>query len=201
MRLVLASGNPGKIAELDALLESFGVCAISQRELGIEDPDETASTFVENALIKARHAARASGLPALADDSGLIVDALDGRPGLYSARYAGRHGDAAANVAKVLAELAGIAPARRSARFIALVVVVASPDDPAPLIAEGIWNGAIAEAPRGALGFGYDPIFVDPTLDRTAAEIDPATRHRISHRGRALADLATRWPAWRARIR
>jgi XTP/dITP diphosphohydrolase len=187
-RLVLASGNAGKLAELRALLEDrFDLRA--QSEFGIEDIEETGLTFIENALLKARHAARMAGLPALADDSGLCVDALEGAPGLYSARYAGTHGDAAANIAKLLHELDGVPEARRGAHFHAVVVLLRHADDPRPLVAEGSWHGRILEAPRGDAGFGYDPVFLDPEAGRSAAELEPALKHRLSHRGRALARL------------
>ena len=187
-RLVLASGNAGKLAELRALLEdTYDLHA--QSELGVDDVEETGLTFVENALLKARHAARVTGLPALADDSGLCVDALGGAPGLYSARYAGSHGDAAANIAKLLRELDGLPEDRRGAHFHAVVVLLRHADDPRPLVVEGSWHGRILEAPRGAGGFGYDPVFLDPESGRSAAELEPALKHRISHRGRALARL------------
>ena len=192
-RLVLASGNAGKLAELRALLDNeplngrFDLHA--QSEFGVADIDETGLTFIENALLKARHAARATGLPALADDSGLCVDALGGAPGLFSARYAGVHGDAAANIAKLLRELDGVPEARRGAHFHAVVVLLRHADDPQPLVAEGSWHGRILTAPRGDGGFGYDPVFLDPESGRSAAELEPALKHRLSHRGRALARL------------
>lgn len=195
MRVVVATGNPGKLAEIRHALAGQPVELLAQRDLGIGDAAETGLTFVENAILKARHAARLTGLPALADDSGLVIDALDGRPGLHSAHYAGRHGDHAANIARVLVELAGVPAGRRSAHFVAVVVWLRAADDPAPLIAEGRWHGAILDAPRGAGGFGYDPIFLDPALGRTAAELDLETKRRVSHRGRALAALAAQWPA------
>lgn len=189
MKLVLASGNHGKLAEMRALLAELDIEPIAQSDLGIDDIEETGTTFVENALLKARNAARISGLPALGDDSGLCVDALGGAPGLYSARYAGAHGDAAANIAKLLDALRDLPPERRSAHFHCTIVVLRSPDDPAPLIAEGRWHGRILEAPRGANGFGYDPVFFDPTLGAGAAELEQALKNRVSHRGQALAQL------------
>ena len=186
-RIVVASGNAGKLAEFNCLLSDAGLEFVSQRELGVDDIEETGLTFIENALLKARHAARVTGLPALADDSGLCVDALGGAPGLYSARYAGSHGDAAANIAKLLRELDGLPEDRRGAHFHAVVVLLRHADDPQPLVAEGSWRGRILEAPRGDGGFGYDPVFLDPESGRSAAELDPALKHRISHRGRALA--------------
>lgn len=193
-RLVLASGNAGKLAELRALLADAGIEVVAQGELGIGDVEETGLSFVENALLKARHAARASGLPALADDSGLCVDALDGAPGLYSARYAGAHGDAHANIAKLLAKLGGVPDARRTARFCCVLALLRHPDDPQPLIAEGLWEGRILHAPRGEGGFGYDPVFLDPASGLSAAELAPADKHSASHRGRALAALKRRIP-------
>ena len=187
--LVLASGNAGKLAELREVLGGDGYALVAQGELGIADADETATTFVENALLKARPAARASGLPALGDDSGICVDALDGAPGLYSARYAGAHGNAAANIAKLLDALRDVPDAQRTAHFHCSVVLLRHADDPAPLIAEGRWRGTILHAPRGINGFGYDPIFFDLAFSKSAAELDAATKNRISHRGLALAKL------------
>ena len=186
--LVLASGNAGKLRELREILGgSFEVRA--QAEFGVEDIEETGLSFVENALLKARHAARATGLPALADDSGLCVDALGGAPGLYSARYAGTHGDARANISKLLAALRDVPDEQRTAHFHASIVLLRHAMDPQPLIAEGSWHGRILHAPRGDGGFGYDPVFLDPELGVSAAEVEPAVKHRISHRGRALAVL------------
>ncbi|HET9483988.1 MAG TPA: RdgB/HAM1 family non-canonical purine NTP pyrophosphatase [Xanthomonadales bacterium] len=191
-RLVVATGNRGKLAEIEALLSDTGIELVPQAALGIADADETATTFIENALIKARQASHATGLPALADDSGLVIDALDGRPGLISAHYAGVLHDAAGNIAKVLRELEGVPAARRTARFYSVVVLLRTADDPQPLIAEGVWPGRILEAPRGSGGFGYDPIFFDPVLGQGAAELDAETKNRVSHRGRALAALRDR---------
>lgn len=193
MRIVLASGNAGKVVELEQLLAGSGVELVPQTALGVSDADETGLTFVENALIKARHAARTTGLPALADDSGICVDALDGAPGLYAARYSGVHGDSAANNAKLLRELAGVPTEKRGAYFIAVLVLLRHADDPAPLIAEGRWHGRILEAPRGEGGFGYDPLFLPNGSDLGAAEIEPALKNRMSHRGQALAVLKARF--------
>jgi XTP/dITP diphosphohydrolase len=193
MRIVLASGNAGKVIELEQLLAGSDVQLVAQTEFDVSDADETGLTFVENALIKARHAARATGLPALADDSGICVDALNGAPGLYAARYAGKHGDNAANNAKLLRELDGVSPDRRSAYFIAVLVLLRHADDPAPLIAEGRWHGRILEAPRGEGGFGYDPLFLPDGHDLSAAELEPARKNRLSHRGQALALLKARF--------
>ena len=195
MKLVLASSNAGKLEELRGLLADTGIELVAQSDLGVEDADETGTTFVENALIKARHASLQTGLPALADDSGICVDALNGAPGLYSARYAGSHGDSQANNARLLRELDGLPAARRGAHFHAVIVLLRHPADPQPLIAEGSWAGRIIEAPRGDGGFGYDPLFLDPQQRLSAAELDPALKNRISHRGRALAQLRERLPA------
>ena len=191
-RLVLASGNKGKLVELRDLLADANLDLHAQSAFGVQDVDETGLTFVENALLKARHAARETGLPALGDDSGLCVDALDGAPGLYSARYAGAHGDAAANIAKLLDALRDVPDARRTAHFHAVVVLLRTPDDPQPIIAEGRWPGRILQAPRGDGGFGYDPVFLDPLLDRSAAELPSEIKHARSHRGLALATLRAR---------
>jgi XTP/dITP diphosphohydrolase len=191
-RLVLASGNAGKLVELRELLADAGYTLHAQSEFGVRDIDETGLTFVENALLKARHAARETGLPALGDDSGLCVDALDGAPGLYSARYAGTHGDAAANIAKLLDALRDVPQSERTAHFHAVVVLLRTADDPQPIIAEGRWPGRILHAPRGDGGFGYDPVFLDVALQRSAAELDAPTKHARSHRGLALASLRAR---------
>lgn len=192
MDLVLASGNMGKLAELRQLLDGGRHALRAQSELGVDDVEETGLSFVENALLKARHAARATGLPALADDSGLCVDALGGAPGLYSARYGGVHGDATRNIERLLRELQGVDDPARGARFHCVLVLLRHAEDPQPIIAEGSWAGRILHAPRGAGGFGYDPVFLDPENDRTAAELEPAIKNAISHRGRALAALRQR---------
>jgi XTP/dITP diphosphohydrolase len=189
MRLVLASSNRGKLAEMHEVLAGLDLELIAQAALGIGDADETASTFVENALLKARHAARASGLPALGDDSGICVDALGGGPGLYSARYSGAHGNVEGNIAKLLAALRDVPEDQRTANFYCVVVLLRGADDPAPLIAEGRWHGRILDAPRGNGGFGYDPVFYDPVLGAGAAELESSIKHRVSHRGQALARM------------
>lgn len=191
-RLVLASGNSGKFRELDALLSPLGVGLEPQSRFRIAGAEETGVTFVENALLKARHAAELSGLPALADDSGLIVEALDGEPGVHSARFAGRDASDAQNVALLLERLSGQPAARRKARFHCTLVLLRHAADPAPLICEAQWPGAIAEASAGSNGFGYDPVFLVPGLDCTAAELGSDVKNRISHRGQALALLAER---------
>jgi XTP/dITP diphosphohydrolase len=188
-RVVLASGNRGKLAEFDALLADSGFEVVAQGSLGVLDIEETGTTFVENALLKARHAARIARLPALADDSGLCVEHLDGAPGLYSARYAGNHGDAGANRTKLLHALEGVPVERRGAFFICVLVLLQHADDPAPLIAEGRWHGRVLEAERGDGGFGYDPLFLPDGQAHSAAELDPQLKNRLSHRGQALARL------------
>ncbi|MBK8284817.1 MAG: RdgB/HAM1 family non-canonical purine NTP pyrophosphatase [Ahniella sp.] len=189
MRWVLATGNTGKLKEMRAVLAALPVELVAQSELGIGSVEETGLTFVENALIKARHAAAASGLPALADDSGLIVPALGGAPGLITAHYAGIHGDSAANIAKLLAEMRDLHPDQRRACFYSVIVLLRSPDDPEPLIAEGRWQGSILMSPRGNGGFGYDPIFLDPATGLSAAELPATDKNQRSHRGLALARL------------
>jgi XTP/dITP diphosphohydrolase len=189
MRLVLASSNRGKLDELRELLATSGHELIAQSDHNVDDAEETGSTFVENALIKARHAARVTGMAALADDSGLLVDALDGAPGLRSARFAGEHGSAAANNALLLESLRDIPSDRRGAHFYCVLVLLRSANDPQPLIAEGIWRGSILDVPRGVQGFGYDPLFLPNGQAHSAAELDPAMKNRISHRGQALAAL------------
>lgn len=191
-RIVLASSNAGKLTEMRAILAGLDVELIAQSDLGICDAEETGTTFVENAVLKARHASANSGLPALGDDSGLCVDVLGGAPGLYSARYAGAHGDSAANIAKLLSALHGFDEDRRTAHFHCSIVLLASAADPAPLIAEGRWAGRILHAVRGHGGFGYDPIFFDPATNLGAGELDASTKNRVSHRGQALAGLRER---------
>lgn len=192
MKIVLASGNPGKLRELGELLAPHGLRMLPQSAFGIETPPETGTTFRDNALLKARHAARLTGLAALADDSGIEVDALQGRPGVYSARYAGEHASDADNLQKLLAELQGVPEAARSARYRCVIALVRAADDPDPLIAEGSWAGTILRAPRGTGGFGYDPVFLPDGSMRTAAELDPAEKNALSHRGQALRALAAR---------
>lgn len=187
--LVLASRNRKKLAELEALLAPLGYRLRLVSEFSDVEPDESAPTFVENALIKARHAARVSGLPAIADDSGLEVTALGGAPGVHSARYAGVHGDDAANNAKLLNALENVADDQRSARFISVLAMLRHVDDPVPLIAFGGWRGTILRAPRGEKGFGYDPLFLDPESGLSAAEMTADAKNAVSHRARAFAAL------------
>lgn len=188
-KLVLATSNRGKVTEMQPLLSDIGYTIITQGELGVSDAIEDGHTFVENALIKARHASAMTGLPAIADDSGLIIDALNGAPGLISAHYAGIHGDAEGNIRKVLSEMMDVPRAERSARFYSLIVMLKHAHDPQPLIAEGIWEGEILELPRGNNGFGYDPIFFVPDQQCSAAELPAEIKNHISHRGRALLKL------------
>lgn len=190
--VALASSNPGKVKELRALLEPLGVTLITQTELGVGPAPEPHLTFVENALAKARHVARATQRAALADDSGLCVDALDGAPGVHSARYGGEPLSDERNNQALLRALEGVRD--RRARFVCVLVLVRQPDDPLPLIAQGEWPGEILEAPRGANGFGYDPLFWVPEEGASSAELPPAVKNRLSHRGRALAALAAQWP-------
>jgi XTP/dITP diphosphohydrolase len=187
--IVLASNNAGKVREINALLAASGLGVIPQGELGIDEAEETGLTFVENAILKARHAARASGGPAIADDSGLEVDALNGAPGIYSARYAGVGADDRANCDKVLAALADVPDEHRGARFQCLMVYLRHAADPTPVICHGTWEGRILLAPRGENGFGYDPVFLVPQEGRTAAELPPDLKNRLSHRGQALRKL------------
>ena len=192
-KLILASNNAKKMKELDALLAPLGFEVIAQGQLGIPEAEEPHCTFVENALAKARHAAAHSGLPALADDSGLCVAALGGAPGVHSARYAGEPKADARNNEKLLAELAG--QADRRAHFVCTLVLVRAADDPQPIIAEGEWHGEILEASRGADGFGYDPLFYVPSHGQTAAELDAVVKNQLSHRGQAMQQLIARLPA------
>lgn len=190
-KVVLATGNPGKVKEMADVLANFGLEVIAQTDLGIESPEETGLTFVENAILKARYAAEKSGLPAIADDSGLVVDALNGAPGLYSARYAGVDGANAdaANRTKLLSELAEIPEAARQAKFVSTIVFLRHPTDPSPVIAQGECHGVIAFAEKGENGFGYDALFFSPEQNCTFAELATAEKKKISHRARALAVL------------
>jgi len=192
MVLVLASSNPGKLREMNTLLEPADFRVRPQSDFGIAEAAETGLSFVENAILKARHAAEQSGLPAIADDSGLEVDALDGAPGIHSARYAGPAASDADNVAKLLAALDGVPGPQRSARFQCLLVYLHHARDPTPVICQGTWAGRILDAPRGSHGFGYDPVFFVPTEGMSAAELDPAIKNRLSHRSQALRRLIER---------
>lgn len=188
-RLVLASHNTGKLAELRALLGGCGIEVVPQAAFGIGEIEETGLTFVENALLKARHAAHVSRLPALADDSGLCVDALGGAPGLHSARYAGTDGDAQANILKLLDALAEVPQEHRGAHFHCTLVLLRHEGDPAPLVCEGRWRGRILDELRGEGGFGYDPVFLDEASGQSAAELSREEKAAVSHRGQALRQL------------
>jgi XTP/dITP diphosphohydrolase len=191
-RYVFASGNRGKLREVQAILGPLGLTIVAQSELGIDSAAETAATFAGNALLKARHAARHSGLPAIADDSGLCVDALGGRPGVQSARYAGLDASDSDNVRKLLAELRGVSADQRQARFHCAAVLVTPDDSMEPVLAEEEWRGVILPEPAGTGGFGYDPVFYDPVLGKGAAELTSDEKNKVSHRGKALRLLASR---------
>ncbi|HVY06094.1 MAG TPA: RdgB/HAM1 family non-canonical purine NTP pyrophosphatase [Burkholderiales bacterium] len=186
-RLVIASGNAGKLREIGQILAPLGIEALPQSAFGVPDAEEPYGTFVENALAKARHAAALTGLPALADDSGICVDALGGAPGVHSARYAGEPRSDARNNARLLAELQGFDD--RRAHYYCIIVVLRHAQDPQPLIAQGVWRGEVLRSPRGSGGFGYDPLFLDPEFRQTGAELAPDRKNLISHRGKALARL------------
>lgn len=191
-KLVLASGNQKKLNELQQCLEPLGIELLPQSEFNVPDADETGLSFVENAILKARHAAKLTGLPAIADDSGLEVDALDGAPGIYSARYAQLDGQGEgdeANNQKLLAELKGTPKHQRTARFHSVLALMINEQDPCPLISHGSWEGRIVEQPSGTGGFGYDPLFLPDDCDVTAAELAPVTKNVLSHRGKAIAVL------------
>ncbi|WP_426415432.1 RdgB/HAM1 family non-canonical purine NTP pyrophosphatase [Aestuariirhabdus sp. LZHN29] len=191
-QVVLASNNRGKLNELQHRLGGLGVKLLPQSQFAIESVDETGLSFVENAILKARHACLVSGLPAIADDSGLEVDALNGAPGIYSARFAGTDATDADNNQKLLAELRGIPTEKRSARFRCLLVYMRHANDPTPLVCQGSWEGFILEEPRGDNGFGYDPLFFVPTEHCASAELPPEIKNRLSHRGLAMQELTQR---------
>lgn len=195
LKVVLASSNRGKLVELQAILQQKDIQLLPQSEFSVSDADETGLSFVENALIKARHACLATGLPAIADDSGIEVDALKGEPGIYSARYAGSHGEAAdkKNNAKLLQELEGINESKRTARFQCVITYMRHAKDPMPLICQGTWEGRILFSEEGENGFGYDPLFYVPSHGCASAKLDAATKNAISHRGQALAQLLKCW--------
>lgn len=188
-KVVLASGNQGKVREFGEILAGARIEIVPQSALGVGEIEETGLSFVENAILKARHAAQQTGLPAIADDSGLEVDAIDGAPGIYSARYAGVGAGDAANLARLLEALREVPVGQRSARFQCVLVYMRHALDPTPLICQGYWEGEIALAPQGANGFGYDPVFFVPQYGKTAAELDAAQKHALSHRGQALRRL------------
>jgi len=188
-KVVLASSNTGKLREINAMLADSHLQVVSQQEFNVADIEETGRSFIENAILKARNAASHSGLPAIADDSGIELMALNGEPGIYSARYAGEGANDRDNLEKLIGAVKNLPPDRRQARFVCLMVYLRHADDPVPVIAEGIWNGiAITEA-RGENGFGYDPMFYLPDRDCTSAELPPEIKNRISHRGQALKIL------------
>ncbi len=191
-RIVLATGNRRKLREMRAILAGHDLEVVAQSDLGIAPPVEDGDSFVANALLKARHASAIADLPALADDSGIEVDALGGRPGIHTARYAGPDADERANNGKLLTELAGVPPGMRSARYRCAMVFLREAGDPAPIVAETYWEGRIGLEPRGAGGFGYDPLFIVAGGSITAAEMSSDEKNRVSHRGRALAALAAR---------
>jgi XTP/dITP diphosphohydrolase len=186
---VLATANEGKLREFTSLLAGLPFALVTQASLGVPAPEETGASFRDNALLKARHARAVAGCAVLADDSGLEVDALGGAPGIHSARYAGPHGNDAANNARLIAELRGVAAPERTARYRCVLVFLAAERDAPPLIAEGVWEGCILPEPRGAGGFGYDPYFFLPALGVSAAELDPVEKNRVSHRGLAMQEL------------
>ena len=187
--LVLASGNRGKLRELGEMLQPLGWRVRAQSEWSVAEAVEDGLTFIENALIKARNAARATGMPSLGDDSGLVVDALGGRPGIFSSRFAGEMADDQANNRKLLDELANVDDDHRTAHFYCAMSLMRHPEDPAPLLATGAWHGRITRQPAGSGGFGYDPLFWVPDQGCTSAQLDPGVKNRLSHRGTALAAL------------
>lgn len=188
-KIILASGNAGKLREFQQLLSGCGFEVLPQSDFFSENAEETGLTFVENAIIKARYACAKTGLPAIADDSGIEVDALNGRPGIYSARYAGESAKDADNNAKLLQELNGVPTEKRSARYHAVLAFMRHAEDPTPILCHGVWEGVILTEPRGEGGFGYDPLFFVPTHNCASAELDKAEKNRISHRGKAMQEL------------
>jgi XTP/dITP diphosphohydrolase len=192
--IVLATNNPGKAREFNDILAGENVEVLPQSAFNVPEVDETGLSFVENALLKARHAAQHSGLPALADDSGLVVDALGGAPGIYSARYAGSQASDQDNVEKLLTTLGTVPDAQRTAHFYCALVYLRHEADPIPLICTGSWEGLITQTPQGAGGFGYDPVFFVASEGKTAAQLSPELKNRLSHRGQALAEFLSRWP-------
>ncbi len=190
--IILASNNPGKIREIQGLLAAYGIEVCPQAAFDIGEAEETAPTFVENAILKARHASRQSGMAAIADDSGIEVDALNGAPGIRSARFAGPKASDRENIERLLEALARVAEPARTARFRCVIVLLRHAEDPSPVIAEGTWEGRIARESRGGRGFGYDPVFVPDGRECTAAELEPGEKNRLSHRGQALRLLAER---------
>ena len=194
-RIVLASSNTGKVREINEMLAGHAVRIVSQSEFNVPEVAETGLTFVENALLKARNAARHTGLPAIADDSGIELAALEGRPGIYSARYAGQGASDADNLRKLMDDVKKLPEDRRQCRFVCLMVYLRHAGDPTPIIAEGVWEGIAVTTPHGTNGFGYDPIFYVPTHRCTSAELPPETKNRLSHRGQALQNLVAQLQA------
>lgn len=188
-KIVLATGNKKKVEEINALLAEMNYRVIPQNEFNVDSVPETGTTFVENAIIKARHAAEVTGLPAIADDSGIEVDALLGQPGVYSARYSGEDATDASNLQKLLADMQGVPAVLRTARYWCVLVYMRHAKDPTPVICQASWEGTLATEPKGQNGFGYDPIFIVPDMECTAAELEPATKNHLSHRGQALTML------------
>ncbi|MDX1491047.1 MAG: RdgB/HAM1 family non-canonical purine NTP pyrophosphatase [Pseudohongiellaceae bacterium] len=200
-KIVLASGNKGKLREFQQMLGGSDVEFLAQGSLGVSDAEETGLSFVENAILKARHACAATGLPALADDSGIEVDALNGRPGIYSARFAGPDADDASNNQKLLDALKNVADKDRTARFQCVIVFMRFAEDPMPFISQGTWEGRILHQGQGENGFGYDPLFYVPTHECASALLDPTTKNTISHRGQALHRLLSHWDTLRDSLR
>ena len=195
MKVVLATGNAGKAKELSVMLQGLGIEIVLQTSLKVKEAEETGLSFVENAILKARNAALQTGLPAIADDSGLEVDVLKGQPGIHSARYSGPGADDAKNLQKLLKALEGVPAPQRSARFRCLLVYMRHAEDPSPLICEGVWEGSILDAPRGLNGFGYDPVFLVPERGCSSADLSPEDKNHLSHRGKALKALVGRFRA------
>jgi XTP/dITP diphosphohydrolase len=187
--ILLASGNKGKVNELKEMLAPLGLNVVPQSEFNVEEVPETGTTFVENAIIKARHASKVTGLPCIADDSGLEVAALNGAPGIYSSRFAGEGATDGTNIDKLLSQLDGIEESKRQARFVCVLVFMRHADDPTPIICQGSWDGVISTERQGENGFGYDPVFFQPQLNLAAAQLNPEQKHSLSHRGKALRQL------------
>lgn len=187
--ILLASGNKGKVNELKEMLAPLGLNVVPQSEFNVEEVPETGTTFVENAIIKARHASKVTGLPCIADDSGLEVAALNGAPGIYSSRFAGEDATDGTNIDKLLSQLDGVDESKRQARFVCVLVFMRHADDPTPIICQGSWDGVISTQRQGENGFGYDPVFFQPQLNLAAAQLNPEQKHALSHRGKALKQL------------
>lgn len=187
--ILLASGNKGKVNELKEMLAPLGLNVVPQSEFNVEEVPETGTTFVENAIIKARHASKVTGLPCIADDSGLEVAALNGAPGIYSSRFAGEGATDGTNIDKLLSQLEGVEETKRQARFVCVLVFMRHADDPTPIICQGSWDGVISTEKQGDNGFGYDPVFFQPKLNLAAAQLNPEQKHSLSHRGKALKQL------------